>query len=195
MLRDVYVHRTIFLPSSRLASYDKLDTLLSLCLSCQIVHFLNLQVSILHWFRTNIFLNYWLLKCNTKIIIGRIFYALINEKCTCRRVVSMLGKRINPNKLTIITYNSDIDKAFLIEFREKWVFSGRGCTCHSWLCEGTSAWGRNIWIFNFISYLNWMSYFADHDQYVIRELPSSPVPASCCKALLESCRKFVAHSV
>ncbi|XP_057774839.1 rho GTPase-activating protein REN1 [Salvia miltiorrhiza] len=29
---------------------------------------------------------------------------------------------------------------------------------------------------------------ADCVKYVIRELPSSPVPASCCKALLESCR-------
>ena len=28
-------------------------------------------------------------------------------------------------------------------------------------------------------------------QYVIRELPSSPVPASCCKALLQACRKFL----
>lgn len=28
-----------------------------------------------------------------------------------------------------------------------------------------------------------------HFQHVIRELPSSPVPASCCKALLEACRK------
>ncbi|XP_073142383.1 rho GTPase-activating protein REN1 isoform X2 [Henckelia pumila] len=29
---------------------------------------------------------------------------------------------------------------------------------------------------------------ADCVKYVIRELPSSPVPASCCKALLEACR-------
>lgn len=29
---------------------------------------------------------------------------------------------------------------------------------------------------------------ADCVKYVLRELPSSPVPASCCKALLESCR-------
>lgn len=29
---------------------------------------------------------------------------------------------------------------------------------------------------------------ADCIKYVLRELPSSPVPASCCKALLESCR-------
>lgn len=28
-------------------------------------------------------------------------------------------------------------------------------------------------------------------QYVLRELPSSPVPASCCNALLEACRKFL----
>jgi hypothetical protein len=28
-------------------------------------------------------------------------------------------------------------------------------------------------------------------QYVLRELPSSPVPASCCNALLEACRKSV----
>lgn len=27
-------------------------------------------------------------------------------------------------------------------------------------------------------------------QHVIRELPSFPVPASCCKALLETCRKY-----
>ncbi|KAH7567679.1 hypothetical protein JRO89_XS07G0118900 [Xanthoceras sorbifolium] len=30
---------------------------------------------------------------------------------------------------------------------------------------------------------------ADCVKYVIRELPSSPVPASCCNALLEACRK------
>lgn len=35
------------------------------------------------------------------------------------------------------------------------------------------------------------AFFAYHNQYVLRELPSSPVPASCCNALLESCRKFV----
>lgn len=29
---------------------------------------------------------------------------------------------------------------------------------------------------------------ADCVKYIIRELPSSPVPASCCKALLEACR-------
>ena len=28
-------------------------------------------------------------------------------------------------------------------------------------------------------------------QYFLRELPSSPVPASCCNALLEVCRKSV----
>ena len=34
-------------------------------------------------------------------------------------------------------------------------------------------------------------FLAAINQYVLRELPSSPVPASCCKALLEACRKFV----
>ncbi|OIW16569.1 hypothetical protein TanjilG_17742 [Lupinus angustifolius] len=36
---------------------------------------------------------------------------------------------------------------------------------------------------------------ADCVKYVIRELPSSPVPASCCKALLEACRTGRANRV
>ncbi|GKV33594.1 hypothetical protein SLEP1_g42080 [Rubroshorea leprosula] len=36
---------------------------------------------------------------------------------------------------------------------------------------------------------------ADCVKYVLRELPSSPVPASCCKALLEACRTDRANRV
>ncbi|KAE8684577.1 hypothetical protein F3Y22_tig00111127pilonHSYRG00075 [Hibiscus syriacus] len=32
---------------------------------------------------------------------------------------------------------------------------------------------------------------ADCVKYVIRELPSAPVPASCCNALLQACRKYM----
>ncbi|KAL0727105.1 hypothetical protein Bca4012_023198 [Brassica carinata] len=36
---------------------------------------------------------------------------------------------------------------------------------------------------------------ADCLKYVLRELPSSPVPASCCNALLEACRKALHKSI
>lgn len=45
--------------------------------------------------------------------------------------------------------------------------------------------------FCWLQYTN--HYFISTDtmfQYVLRELPSSPVPASCCNALLGACRKF-----
>lgn len=39
-----------------------------------------------------------------------------------------------------------------------------------------------IWLYSVLSLLD--------KQYIIRELPSSPVPASCCNALLEAFSKF-----
>ena len=49
-----------------------------------------------------------------------------------------------------------------------------------------------LWITNFTSnlYVSLLNVLAIW-QYFLRELPSSPVPTSCCNALLEACRKFV----
>lgn len=89
--------------------------------------------------------------------------------------------------ITLIHY-----KLQFIDVREEWIWFWWGCSCCWWLCEGALLHSYSmLYSYNYVNAticwvikLNFMFL-----QHVLRELPSSPVPASCCTALLEAYSK------
>lgn len=107
-----------------------------------------------------------------------------------------------PLKLLVTVYHRPITQLLhfvLFHCRKDGVCTGWGCSCYWWLCKGALIpvtlmlqkflHVARVLIFHFLLakciYVKSKTFL----QHVLRELPSSPVPASCCTALLEAFRK------